>query len=96
MRYYKQRVSYTFLEGMPAEAFDAFVLFRSDGCTLHCRRGYPSYSWAGWTDRICFSGSMMVNNVTLNSWLNNSCSVTWRVADGNDLVSPTTIWKSGL
>lgn len=47
MRYYEQRVLYTFVEGMPAEALDAFVLFRSEGCTLCRRRGYPSYSWAG-------------------------------------------------
>jgi hypothetical protein len=96
MRYYEQRVLLNFVEGMPAEVFDAFVLFRSEGCTLHRRRGYPSYSWAGWTGHIRFSGAVTENNVAINSWLSESCPVSWHVVDRNDFVSQTPIWKPKL
>ena len=96
MRFYEQRAAYTFLEGMPTGPFDAFALFRSDGCALRRRRGYPSYSWAGWIGRLRFSDLDMGSDDVLDRWLNESCPVSWHVIGDNESTPSTPIWKPDL
>lgn len=48
------------------------------------------------TGRILFSGSVTESNVELSRWLGNNCPVSWHVADRNNFVSPTPIWKPDL
>jgi len=96
MRFYEQRASYTFLEGVPTELFDAITLFRSNGCTLRRRRGYPSYSWAGWTGRVRFSGLVTEGDVAANRWLNDSCPISWHAVNPNEPALPKPIWEPDL
>ena len=43
-----------FISGLPEKALDNFILFRLRGASSYRRRGFPSYSWAGWKGAISF------------------------------------------
>ena len=71
-----QRISsklrYRMLEGLPTGAFDYFILF--SGARIRRRRGFPSYSWAGWIGRIDFNTRTTYN---YNVWLRDRTWIIW-------------------
>lgn len=52
------------VQGIPAGALGHFMLFRnaSGGGFLRRRRGFPSWSWAGWDEQITFEYDNLFNN----------------------------------
>lgn len=66
-----------FLEGLPTAGLDIFVLFRSFACTLHRRRGFPTYSWTGWKGPIHVVPEAFRSVELLNKWLEEDTWIIW-------------------
>ncbi|KND88387.1 hypothetical protein TOPH_07027 [Tolypocladium ophioglossoides CBS 100239] len=63
-----------FLQGMPTGAWDVFMVFVANPWLLHRRRGFPSYSWAGWRGRISLDTAIPRK---LNEWLERRTWIVW-------------------
>ncbi|KAK1758019.1 heterokaryon incompatibility protein-domain-containing protein [Echria macrotheca] len=88
MRRMSDSMKCTWFQGGPTAFFDQTVLFSSPDL-LRRRRGFPSYSWAGWTGRISFEPVMesrpgdKFEYQRCNRWLNERTWIIWYSKDGD-------------
>ncbi|KAH6699737.1 heterokaryon incompatibility protein-domain-containing protein [Leptodontidium sp. MPI-SDFR-AT-0119] len=61
-----------FFQGVPAAAFDTFMIFCAYGSLLRRRQGFPSYSWCGWIGQVSF-----YDPINENSWLFHNTWIIW-------------------
>jgi hypothetical protein len=81
-----RRMKCRFFEGLPTAMFDLIILFTCDDTPLRRRRGFLSYSWAGWRGAINWSPK----SEDINKWLERSTWIVWykRRACG----TPNLVW----
>ncbi len=60
------------LEGIPACAIDAFIVFKAGTYATTRRPGFPSYSWSGWQ-----GGTTLTSHIDLTLWLRRSTWIIW-------------------
>ncbi|KAK0630049.1 heterokaryon incompatibility protein-domain-containing protein [Bombardia bombarda] len=80
LRRWSDKMKCQFLEGLPTAVFDEFLLFRAgnhDGFPR--RRGFPSYSWAGWRGPI--SRVKYYPYLEGNRWLEENTWIVWYRTD---------------
>ncbi|KAF2429486.1 HET-domain-containing protein, partial [Tothia fuscella] len=79
MRRFALKMKTDFFQGVPAAAFDSFMLFHSEPRSLLRRRKeFPSYSWAGWIGNIQFVQSLYEHiSSSANSWLTEQTWIIW-------------------
>ncbi|KAK0616577.1 heterokaryon incompatibility protein-domain-containing protein, partial [Immersiella caudata] len=70
IRRVSDEVGYDMLQGIPAGAFDMFLLFH--GTNLRRRVGLPSYSWTGWCGEVTIQTHRRVNR-----WLAQRTWIVW-------------------
>jgi hypothetical protein len=89
MRRISDKAKCRFLDGIPTAAFDAFLLWRSTSLVRR-RRGFPSYSWAGWQGWTGYYVNLLYVNETLNTWLEDNTWIVWykRRSSG----PPSLVW----
>lgn len=67
-----------FKQGLPAIAFDCFILFEGHGAVLERRVGFPSWSWVGWKGKV---GSLVPQALRttsfLEDWLKRRTWIVW-------------------
>ncbi|KAI3319243.1 HET-domain-containing protein [Xylariaceae sp. AK1471] len=68
-----RRMKCRFLEGLPTASFDLMIPFRCFLTVLHRRRGFPSYSWAGWRGSLDWPSMPDA----ANEWLETSTWIVW-------------------
>ncbi|KAK1590359.1 heterokaryon incompatibility protein-domain-containing protein [Colletotrichum navitas] len=66
-----------FFQGIPTAAFDAFLIFTGASNPLRRRRGFPSYTWAGWRGRILNTPAGVRLFVDINKWLLEETWIVW-------------------
>ncbi|KAF4846576.1 hypothetical protein CGCSCA4_v006065 [Colletotrichum siamense] len=77
------RCKCTFFQGMPVAALDLYMLFDTVNGFIKKstkrRRGFPSYSWAGWHGQIRFRDPFSASTSTeiKNNWLSNQTWIDW-------------------
>lgn len=64
MRRVGQKLGQEIVQGLPSGEIDSFLLFRSasGGGFSSRRRGFPSWSWAGWEQAVTFGYDDIVSN----------------------------------
>ena len=72
IRRISSKFRYRMLEGLPTGAFDYFILF--SGTRIRRRRGFPSYSWAGWIGQIDINAKTTPDH---NVWLRDQTWIIW-------------------
>jgi hypothetical protein len=77
IRRLSERAKCRFLEGLPSAAFDAFIIFQAHDWILRRRKGFPSYSWAGWKGGISVEGRRHRAFRDLNMWLEDETWIIW-------------------
>ena len=80
-----QKARCQFFEGMPAVAFDAFIIFqpKDENTVLRRRRGLPSYSWAGWKGGVVIGTKEVFDY--MNRWLECCTWIIWYKRDSSGL-----------
>ncbi|KAK3306247.1 heterokaryon incompatibility protein-domain-containing protein [Chaetomium strumarium] len=73
------------LQGLPTSQFDRYVLLR--GPAAGRRRGFPSYSWAGWRDSL---GFLRIGTIDTRGWLRDQTWIVWYKGSPAGVVSP--VW----
>ncbi|KAK0726134.1 heterokaryon incompatibility protein-domain-containing protein [Lasiosphaeris hirsuta] len=81
---FTQCYRFPMLAGLPVGTFDWFLLFQGE--RLRRRRGFPSFSWAGWRGKLNFSYSA----VEMNEWLRDQTWIIWYKRDSAGALS--LIW----
>lgn len=82
------------LAGLPTGAFDLAILFYdpwADGQTSTRKKGFPSWSWAGWrTHSIC----MMTDSPpgVINRWLQMQTYIVWHKREPH-APKPSLVWN---
>ncbi|KAH9215479.1 heterokaryon incompatibility protein-domain-containing protein [Leptodontidium sp. 2 PMI_412] len=61
-----------FSQGVPAAAFDTFMIFSAHDSLLRRRQGFPSYSWCGWIGQVNF-----YDPINENCWLFHKTWIIW-------------------
>lgn len=62
-----------FFQGVPAAAFDTFMIFSKIISILRRRSGFPSYSWTGWIGPVGFYEP----RINENRWLAEKTWIVW-------------------
>ncbi|KAK5655885.1 hypothetical protein OQA88_5424 [Cercophora sp. LCS_1] len=83
VRRVSDKLEYPIIQGLPAGAFDQFLLFF--GRNLRRRPGFPSYSWVGWRGEVSIA-----QRERLNGWLDQRVWIIWymRTPDGTEIMMP--------
>ncbi|KAF5676341.1 hypothetical protein FDENT_9510 [Fusarium denticulatum] len=71
IRRFSVKMNYRFIQGLPIEALDAFILFQGRGVCLHRRPGFPSYSWCGW------QGHISIETPRRDEWFSTCTWIIW-------------------
>ncbi|KAF5988713.1 hypothetical protein FBULB1_1321 [Fusarium bulbicola] len=71
IRRFSVNMNYRFIQGLPTEALDVFILFETRGSCLHRRTGFPSYSWCGW------QGHISVETPRRDEWFSTCTWIIW-------------------
>lgn len=80
------------VEGIPAAAFDFFLLFTfSHPSTCRRRAGFPSYSWVGWIGSINFRENAFRTDETSTKWLREKTWIVWYKRSPKGKITP--VWS---
>ncbi|CCT76122.1 related to tol protein [Fusarium fujikuroi IMI 58289] len=71
IRRFSAKMNYRFIEGLPTQVLDAFIVFQSRGSCLHRRPGFPSYSWCRW------QGHISIETPTKDEWFSICTWIVW-------------------
>ncbi|KAH8802926.1 heterokaryon incompatibility protein-domain-containing protein [Xylogone sp. PMI_703] len=75
MRRFSELMKCRFFQGLPTAAFDYFICFYCKNLPLRRRKGFPSYSWAGWIGQVTID--LFDLNMTASDWLQSQTWIVW-------------------
>lgn len=77
--------------GIPACAFDLFILFTSQQQpSLRRRPGFPSYSWSGWAGGVRFLEVFEKDDQLIANWFKQSTWIVWYKRSTSQ--RPSLVW----
>jgi hypothetical protein len=88
LRRLSQKFRCRMLHGLPTGLFDRFILLR--GPAAGRRRGFPSYSWAGWRRPLDFFKLEFLRDI--HDWLLDRTWIVWYKRSPTGVVS--LVWES--
>lgn len=76
--------------GMPAFAFDWALLWKPSSSGTD-RRGFPSWSWAGWNGEVSMAYHDKKQSEQIQSWLRKRTWIKWHICDKDGKIMP--VWN---
>ncbi|KAK4164403.1 heterokaryon incompatibility protein-domain-containing protein [Cladorrhinum sp. PSN259] len=79
IRRFESKLRLPFISGLPSQFFEVFIAFGAQKASLRRRKGFPSYSWAGWMGAVSFSRELVsignFNHQPPRIWIQWFCTV---------------------